>query len=1633
MLSLSKRNLNSRKAAKRKENLQFEQLEPRILLSADLGITLGDLENHSDIDDKQVIESELQLQGFDRSEFQPETIAVDDSLTRLITSLEIATDDSVEANLSEQQDVEAIEVAPATEKTSGEPVTEEPSALTPDALYFAERMMASEIVIIDSAIPEFETLIKEIEKAESVDIDSLIESARIQESSELSEVIIPATPDESDVTAIDGFTFGTISEQLQTNADRDIKIFVIDSRENGIEQVSGILDYFENVAAVHLISHGSAGALFLGNSKLNVQQLKTNQQQLKRWGNALSANGDLLLYGCNVAEGDLGLEFVEELAAATDADVAASNDLTGNALLGGDWDLEATIGVIESPQFFTAGFAGYSGLFETISANTVIAEAADLLSAGNIIDLSAGNTNIVDLRQITGDYTATLSPGTSGSIKLKLEHTNGNSATYVVKAGDGGLETLMVGSTADSDQNIKVILNKVGIGELDARNILSLQFAIGKNETDTFAAVGTAGSVAVKVNEAVLDQLHFGKAGSGNIDLILLKGGQVNELIKATDFPSASKLNINLPDGALDSSDSNHPALISVINSDPLRIPGIIKFTNISASDFGDIRVDKGYHKIEYAGNIYGGEDSDIAIGSSSAQTFELGAGNDEIRFDPNWGTDTVKELPDAGTGDLLNFSTVAANLEFDIYHSAAAAGPKGVQVKQTGSSINKITDAANIEKLEGGSGTNIYRFHDYWGYFDPDPPDDKTPIHVFTIDDSAAGLNKGTLDFSDVGIDHTLRFELEGDGVVKVTATVVRHEGYPFQKNYEFIVKAKGIANLVGGKGVNTYVIKAANALSGEVKANTPVAPDQLNILDYSEYENIAAIIDLTTDDAPGFSKFLAPVHEVIGGGTGITFTADTDNKQTVTGSSGDDLLNASITQDILDGSVGNDTLNGSTGIDKLLGGSGQDSIYGLDNDDYIEGGTGNDTIEPGAGNDLVFGGGGDDILIAEFDSNIIYGNAGNDRIEIKGGIDNELTGGDGDDTYAISENWGTAEIFDGKNGGNDTIDFSGVTTTLTHVLNKGALRTGDGIFTPTNTDSWQRSFTATGDSSGLYTGSNLLEVPNVQKINPIQNVNLGNSASGSFTLSYQGNPSISIQYSEDKNVLAETIQKSLTELIIGNVFVSALKGAKITVMAGNANEFLVEFLNFNEPPPLLIINTAALKDEFDAAVTSTGVTLTNEVELGKLNEKQRIDFSLAGAPTGTFKIDIGGSISDAIQIGTTDEETRTNIDQKLDLLSQKNGFLSTLTKLISDPKFTVTVTVSGTNQFDVQFNAPELKDLPEVIILKQDGSKFVEAPGLVTTLQDGKEESGLANIENIVAANASNRFIFGDDWGVETGPAKEITVDTSLVSAGGYELEIDFSNVTNELNFKFESKVYSVQALDHDLSGGTVQLIYKDSETLTLNLNSQTSGTFNLSMTDPDGGATLNINDIKIVSGVKDTAYNIERAIEKEVSSFSVKTGVSVRVLDETLRTFRVTFHTKGVTSNLAVTAGSASLNVEIAAQQTTAQINFDADAATVAAELNKLKYANGENLDVTVIDGPSAAQRWIVSFDKADTTTDEIIALEISGGGAGKSVTLLDKDVRTSLSVSKIDNSSSLFANASPIGKLVEKKTHTSTDTL
>ncbi len=60
-----------------------------------------------------------------------------------------------------------------------------------------------------------------------------------------------------------------------------------------------------------------------------------------------------MLYGCDVAQGDVGQQFIEQLSVLTGADIAASTNLTGAANQGGDWVLEAVTGIIESPLAFS--------------------------------------------------------------------------------------------------------------------------------------------------------------------------------------------------------------------------------------------------------------------------------------------------------------------------------------------------------------------------------------------------------------------------------------------------------------------------------------------------------------------------------------------------------------------------------------------------------------------------------------------------------------------------------------------------------------------------------------------------------------------------------------------------------------------------------------------------------------------------------------------------------------------------------------------------------------------------------------------------------------------------------------------------------------------------------------------------------------------------------------------------------------------------------------------------------------------------------------------------------------------------------------------------------------------------------
>ncbi|HET6788583.1 MAG TPA: DUF4347 domain-containing protein, partial [Aquabacterium sp.] len=154
-------------------------------------------------------------------------------------------------------------------------------------------------------------------------------------------------------------------DDLRQQADqgRAIDVIIIQSEEDGLARITQELAGRQDVSAVHLLGHGDQGHMQLGLSTLNTQTLLSQAQDIAAWGDALSSDADILLYGCDVAASETGRALTRDLAQLTGADVAASDDLTGHLSQGGDWLLEVSTGSIEARTALSdSAVAHWSGL-----------------------------------------------------------------------------------------------------------------------------------------------------------------------------------------------------------------------------------------------------------------------------------------------------------------------------------------------------------------------------------------------------------------------------------------------------------------------------------------------------------------------------------------------------------------------------------------------------------------------------------------------------------------------------------------------------------------------------------------------------------------------------------------------------------------------------------------------------------------------------------------------------------------------------------------------------------------------------------------------------------------------------------------------------------------------------------------------------------------------------------------------------------------------------------------------------------------------------------------------------------------------------------------------------------------------
>ena len=419
--------------------------------------------------------------------------------------------------------------------------------------------------------------------------------------------------------------------------------------------------------------------------------------------------------------------------------------------------------------------------------------------------------------------------------------------------------------------------------------------------------------------------------------------------------------------------------------------------------------------------------------------------------------------------------------------------------------------------------------------------------------------------------------------------------------------------------------------------------------------------------------SKIFVPVQSPLGANPlpVIELVDGANNQDNVVGGGfGNNTVTGSAIGDHLSGGPGDDTINGEGGNDHLYGGDGRDTLTGGDGEDHLHGGDGNDTLQGNAERDLLEGGTGFD----------------------------QLNGGRGSDTYLFGDNWDYDVVIEplSDNRNDDTLDFSRVSESITHVFTGGTLVSGTGEY-------------ALGVPQDTLQGTTF----STGTIELFNSLGFKNQTIATTT----GNLTLDLTADRDVN---------LAELREANQPVSL--------------RLLIDFGDGN-------------KQIYTAAVSAA-----------ELNDNMFV-----------------GSVADLASL----------LDQRLQVPNLPNVAIDVASVIDR-----LAVSVTGLPIADRPNNL-------SVQLLAFEDSVFVGLDGTSSMLQ---------RIEKIVAADADNTFVFGNDWGqfnvfqastsstltsldpdLVTAFAnfyrnRELEIETDEATNNGRRLVLDFRQVTHDLGFVFK-----------------------------------------------------------------------------------------------------------------------------------------------------------------------------------------------------------------------------------------------------
>ena len=708
------------------------------------------------------------------------------------------------------------------------------------------------------------------------------------------------------------------------------EVFVLDKKADGIEQISQVLQQRQNIDAIHIISHGSPGTLYLGNSQLSLDTFNGYANQLQHWNVR-----NLVLYGCNVAAGDAGEEFIAKLHNLTGAEIAASKNSVGNVTRGGSWELKNQVGELVSIAFLNSIVANYSGIF-AVSISGLDNTSFSTGDSPIIIDSSINFSSTTTYND--GELRFSLLNGTSNDQFALTSNANPNIVGAISVVGND----IFIGNGSGNDRiaSIDAINNGKNGNDLVINFASPLENA-GFETGDltgwtAFNQNYTQNVQSLNGNNIFYDFTKTG-LGTGNGNIILGNDRGTNYTVQInTNNVSSGTYSLQLQsNGGIDGpSGSNQASGNGSLHGPYIRSNTFQAFAgdsitlDWSAQNGSDAYEVFGFLVAAGVDNTFGtGDDIRTSIFSQRGDTQGFKQASKTITADGDYQFEFVTGSYDKTGGLALGASLYVDNVRLI-----------------SSKSVNDAIVATIAQQVTYENTSNA--------------PDTTTRRLQVSVRNEDGEINSTT---ASIAIPLSLNENTPTGSIVTTFNT-----------------------NSSDPNDIFTYTLVSGTGDTDNTAFT--IVGDQLQINVSPDFESKSTYkIRVRTTDSQGQSY----EEELIINVKDFNEIGATPNKDNLQGTSVNDQINGLEDKDYIKGEAGDDDLKGGADNDRVYGGEGNDTLDGGTGNDYLNAGTENDSLDGGDGRDRLYGGDGDDTL---------NGGAGNDFLKGESGNDS-LDGGEGKD----------------------------------------------------------------------------------------------------------------------------------------------------------------------------------------------------------------------------------------------------------------------------------------------------------------------------------------------------------------------------------------------------------------------------------------------------------------------------------------------------------------------------------------------------------------------------------------------------------------------------------------------------------